>query len=200
MCCDLPSTRADMTFPSADRDRLILVASLSRSPVACVFDCLSLPARSTRFNFPTVICSPVRTVPVESQHSTMIVKIACDLEEPAFMAVAPTDRFFLPACMTWSISCEDFTCAARRGLSTRSERPQNHKRDHPLPSFLQTTRVDGVKASLHNRTPRSDDERRQIFYIHTTVDVLLEVQPVLRVLREQVADLLVVDFEVRRSH
>ena len=29
----------------------------------------------------------------------------------------------------------------------------------------------------------------QIFYIHTTVDVLLEVQPVLRVLREQVAAL-----------
>ena len=30
----------------------------------------------------------------------------------------------------------------------RSERPQSRKRDHPLPSFLETTRVDGVKASL----------------------------------------------------
>ena len=124
MCCDLPSTRADMTLPRADRDKLILVASFSRSPVACVFDCLSLPARSTRFSFPTVICSPVRTVPVLSQHSTMIVKMACERLEPAFMAVAPTLLFFLPACMTWSISCEDFTCAGRRGRSTRSERPQ----------------------------------------------------------------------------
>ena len=117
MCCDLPSTRALMTFPSAERDKLIFVASFRRSPVACVFDCLSLPARSTRFSLPTVMCSPVLTVPVESQHSTMIVKIACDLELPAFMAVAPTLRFFLPACMTWSISCEDFTCAEHRMAS-----------------------------------------------------------------------------------
>ena len=100
MCCDLPSTNADMTFPSADNDKLIFVASLSLSPVACVFDCLSLPARSTKFSFPTVMCSPVRTVPVESQHSTMIVNMAWDLELPAFMAVAPTDLFFLPACIT----------------------------------------------------------------------------------------------------
>ena len=145
MCCDLPSTRADMTFPNADNDRLIFVASLSRSPDACVFDWRSLPARSTRFNLPTVMCSPVRTVPVLSQHSTIIVKIACDLEDPAFMAVAPTDRFFLPACMTWSISCEDFTCAEHRGRSTRSEQPQNQKRDHPRPSLLETTRIE-VKA------------------------------------------------------
>ena len=146
MCCDLPSTNADMTLPNADNERLIFVASLSLSPVACVFDCLSLPARSTRFNFPTVICSPVRTVPVLSQHSTIIVNIACERLDPAFMAVAPTDRFFLPACMTWSISCEDFTCAEHRGRSTRSERPQNKKRDHPPPSFLETSRLDGVKA------------------------------------------------------
>jgi len=117
MCCDLPSTNAEMTFPSADRDRLILVASFSLSPVACVFDWRSLPARSTRFNLPTVMCSPVRTVPVLSQHSTMIVKMACDLEDPAFMAVAPTLLFFLPACMTWSISCELFTMKLVRSLT-----------------------------------------------------------------------------------
>ena len=34
MCLLLPSTRAEMTFPRADSDRLILVASFSRSPVA----------------------------------------------------------------------------------------------------------------------------------------------------------------------
>ena len=38
--------------------------------------------------------------------------------------------------------------------SNRSERPQNTKRDRPLPSFLETTRIDGVKAPQHRRTPR----------------------------------------------
>ena len=75
MCWDLPSTRAEMTLPapirdeycgqltnqravfemtlpSADSERLILVASFSRAPVASVLACRSLPARSTRFNLP----------------------------------------------------------------------------------------------------------------------------------------------------
>jgi hypothetical protein len=48
----LPSASADITFPSALRERLILAASLIPSPAACVLDCLSEPAKSTRFNFP----------------------------------------------------------------------------------------------------------------------------------------------------
>ena len=144
MCCDLPSTNAEMTLPRADRDKLILVASLSRSPVACVFDCLSLPARSTKFSLPTVMCSPVRTVPVLSQHSTMIVKIACDLEDPAFMAVAPTDRFFLPACMTWSISCEDFTCAARRCSVRTASNSKNKPPTSIIPGNESRRRREGV--------------------------------------------------------
>jgi hypothetical protein len=52
MCALLPSTRAEMQLPSAESDRLIFVASLSRSPVACVFDCLSEPARSTKLSLP----------------------------------------------------------------------------------------------------------------------------------------------------
>merc|ERR1712078_501742 len=48
------------------------------------------------------------------------------------------------------------TCAEH----TRSERPQTRKRNHPFPSFLETTRVDGVKASLHDGTPRSYALRR----------------------------------------
>ena len=35
-----------MTFPRAERDRLILFASLSRSPVALVFFCLSVAFKS----------------------------------------------------------------------------------------------------------------------------------------------------------
>lgn len=36
MCVLLPSTSADMTLPSVDSDRLILVASFRRTPVAPV--------------------------------------------------------------------------------------------------------------------------------------------------------------------
>ena len=36
-----------------------------------------------------------------------------------------------------------------------SEWPQIRKRNHPRPSFPETTRVDGVKAPLHDGTPRS---------------------------------------------
>lgn len=47
-CVLLPSTRAEMTLPSVDRDRLILVASFRRWPVAPVFPCLSDPCREAR--------------------------------------------------------------------------------------------------------------------------------------------------------
>ena len=40
-----PSTSADMTLPSVERDKLILVASFSRWPVAPVLDCLSEPCQ-----------------------------------------------------------------------------------------------------------------------------------------------------------
>ena len=43
-----------------------------------------------------------------------------------------------------------------RGLSTRSERPQNR--------LMDTSRVDGVKAPLHNGTPRS---RELLLVLHT---------------------------------
>ena len=61
-----------------------------------------------------------------------------------------------------------------RGASTRSERPQNRKRDHPLPSFLETIHEDGVKAPQHFKTrryaldhryaprcPRKNDKKRE---------------------------------------
>ena len=41
--------------PKADNDKLILVASLNLSPVAPVFPWRSLPAKSTKFNFPARI-------------------------------------------------------------------------------------------------------------------------------------------------
>jgi len=56
MCVDFPSTNDDITFPNADNDKLIFLASSSLVPSAFVFDCLSDPAKSTRFNFPALIC------------------------------------------------------------------------------------------------------------------------------------------------
>ena len=43
MCVLLPSTSAEMTLPSVESDRLILVASFNLCPVAPVLDCLSEP-------------------------------------------------------------------------------------------------------------------------------------------------------------
>ena len=54
----LLSTRALMTLPRAVSDRLMRVASFSRSPDACVLLCRSLPARSTRFSLPTRMWPP----------------------------------------------------------------------------------------------------------------------------------------------
>ena len=113
------SPRADITFPSADSERLIFVASLSRWPVAPVFDCRSDPAKSTRFNFPTRMCSP--RFSSTSAHSTMIVNMAWDRDEPAFISVSPTDLFFLPACITWSISWDDLTTKEVRSLTYTPE-------------------------------------------------------------------------------
>lgn len=43
MCELFPSTKADITFPKADNDKLILLASFNLSPVAPVLLCLSDP-------------------------------------------------------------------------------------------------------------------------------------------------------------
>jgi hypothetical protein len=65
MCWDFPSTKDEITFPRAVKDKLILIPSFKVYPVAPVFDDLSEPAKSTRFNFPALIlCSPFWSSPV----------------------------------------------------------------------------------------------------------------------------------------
>jgi hypothetical protein len=90
-----------LTFPSAESERLILVASFRRSPVAPVFDWRSEPARSTRLSLP--IARP--SCPPMPLCSITIVKIECERDESAFISVAPTVRFWLPAVKTCWISC-----------------------------------------------------------------------------------------------
>ena len=54
ICWALPSTRAEITLPRALSDKLILAAYFIPSPTACVFDCLSEPARSTKLSLPAL--------------------------------------------------------------------------------------------------------------------------------------------------
>lgn len=67
-----------------------------------VFACLSLPARSTRFNFATRMwASPLSS---SSQRSRWIVKIEWLRDDSAFIIVEPTERFFQPFSITFSQS------------------------------------------------------------------------------------------------
>ena len=50
MCFDFLFPKALITSPSADKERLMFCASLSRSPVASVLLILSEPAKSIKFN------------------------------------------------------------------------------------------------------------------------------------------------------
>ena len=65
-----PSTKEFITFPSAVKDKLILAPYFNLSPVASVLDCLSEPAKSTRFIFEAL------TLSAPSNDYTWTVKIA----------------------------------------------------------------------------------------------------------------------------
>lgn len=84
----------------------MLIASTKRSPTAWVLDCLSEPAKSTRFSFPTRILG-YPSLPI-SLISTLIIKIQCERELSAFIAVHPVFLFFLPwfnfLCISYSSS------------------------------------------------------------------------------------------------
>ena len=105
-----------MTFPNVDRLWLILVASFNRFPVACVFDCRSDPARSTRCSFPTLKCC-CPSAPRCSEHSAVMVKMAWEREERAFISVPPTDRLRLPIVISLSMSSALFTTKVDRSLT-----------------------------------------------------------------------------------
>uniref|UniRef100_A0A4W5PYB9 Uncharacterized protein n=1 Tax=Hucho hucho TaxID=62062 RepID=A0A4W5PYB9_9TELE len=115
MCVLFPSTRAEMTLPNAERDRLILVASFRRSPLAPVFLWRSLPARSTMFSFPTRMWSSP-SAPF-SLHSTVIMKMAWDRELRSFILVNPTDLDWSPMFMTCSISMTFLLTTEDRSLT-----------------------------------------------------------------------------------
>ena len=51
---------------------------------------------------------------------------------------------------------------SRRRASSSHETAQNRKRDHPPPALPETTRLDGVKAPLHDGTPRSHRQQARV--------------------------------------
>lgn len=57
-----PQVRAFITFPRADRDLLMVLASSRTRPSAPVFSAFSDPAKSTRTNFPAFILPTVWNV------------------------------------------------------------------------------------------------------------------------------------------
>ena len=58
-------------------------------------------------------------------------------------------RASTPSPRRWPRDCV-CSMADRRGRSIRSEFTQNRKKDHPAPSLLETSRVDGVKAAQNS--------------------------------------------------
>ena len=71
-----------MTLPKAERDRLMLHASLSLRPTACVSFCRSLPARSTKLKWEV---RTRRTPAAVATASMTSVKTRCEREEAAFL-------------------------------------------------------------------------------------------------------------------
>mmetsp|Transcript_32350 Transcript_32350/g.92829 ORF Transcript_32350/g.92829 Transcript_32350/m.92829 type:complete len:277 (+) Transcript_32350:2248-3078(+) len=85
--------RSEMTRPRVVRDWLMPMPSLRRAPVAPLFFCFSLPARSTKWIF-----AWLSTDPPAAGTSVRIcnVKTACEREDTAFICVAPTARRLAP--------------------------------------------------------------------------------------------------------
>ena len=81
ICELLPSVKALMTIPSADKLLLIFLASSSVCPLAPVFPTFSEPARSTRYRLP-VFCVPVSVL----RWAIVITKMEWEREDSAFMS------------------------------------------------------------------------------------------------------------------
>lgn len=80
-----------MTFPSALRERLIFVAYFIPYYLMLVLLCRSEPARSTKFNLPTLnLGFPKLSIVC---YYILILKMQCDLEDYLFIGVCLTERF-----------------------------------------------------------------------------------------------------------
>ena len=88
------SVRAAITSDKEVSDKLIFAASLSRSPVVPVLDCLSEPAKSTKLNFPTLKDEDLESVPIII--SIVMVNIVCERLDSLFILVEAITLCFSP--------------------------------------------------------------------------------------------------------
>ena len=88
-----------MTFPRADSDLLIILASSRVYPEASVFSVFSEPAKSQQKSLPSLVVSVFVFF-----CCTVTRKMEWLLEDTAFILVAATDLFCDPAFMTAIIS------------------------------------------------------------------------------------------------
>lgn len=132
-------------LPKDDNALLIFVASFNLSPVAPVFDWRSLPAKSTKFNFPTFIdfdwpstisitiyirkwCMIAIKIMSGSNRRCLTWNIAWDLELCSFIFVAPVVRFTFPIFIAFNMSlalwqlweCRFVTTTPSPGISLSS--------------------------------------------------------------------------------
>jgi hypothetical protein len=85
--------KAPITCPSTERAELMYIAYFDLTPVVYVFFCRYEPAKSTRFNFPTLTFDyPL----ISCICSTFIINMECDLDETLFIYVEPTCLLLLP--------------------------------------------------------------------------------------------------------
>mmetsp|Transcript_62567 Transcript_62567/g.201767 ORF Transcript_62567/g.201767 Transcript_62567/m.201767 type:complete len:274 (+) Transcript_62567:1918-2739(+) len=85
--------RSEITRPSVVRDWLMPMPSLRRAPVAPLFFCFSLPARSTKWILAWLSTEPPARL---SNVRIWTVKTAWERDEAAFICVAPTARRLAP--------------------------------------------------------------------------------------------------------
>lgn len=98
---DFFSVKALITLPRAERDLLILPASLSLSPYACVSLVLSDPARSIMWK----VDDFTEHIPFSNDLLSMCVdNTECDLELCSFILVAPTCLFLVPNSIKFTTS------------------------------------------------------------------------------------------------
>lgn len=179
ICLALPSTKADITLPKADKERLIFVASLRRSPEAPVFACLSLPAKSTKLSLPRLIDLMSSTSCVIDIISTDMVNIEWLLDESAFIMVAPVALFFHP----WSINFWHSATSCTAWWDNSVTRAHTY-----------THRLIGIK-----NPPMSTFVFRTV-YVHPSFGTLLQFQPSFIVQTQKVSHFFVVNFNVRGEH
>mmetsp|Transcript_2568 Transcript_2568/g.4731 ORF Transcript_2568/g.4731 Transcript_2568/m.4731 type:complete len:209 (-) Transcript_2568:737-1363(-) len=109
------SPSALMTFPRASSPLLILMPSIMRAPTAPVRFSRSDPARSTKWNFEVITSSRVSalsSISICLVWLRIMLKMACDRDDVAFMFVDPVTRQAVPRSRQSSMASGVFTSAS----------------------------------------------------------------------------------------